>query len=41
MKQAVQDFKELDEQWKALEQQHLELRDEILQNKRKKDKSIN
>ena len=40
MKQAVQDFK-LDEQWKALEQQHLELRDEILQNKRKKDKSIN
>ncbi|MBQ7736701.1 MAG: hypothetical protein IJT62_02555 [Oscillospiraceae bacterium] len=41
MKQAVQDFKQLDEQWKALEQQHLELRDEILQNKRKKDKSIN
>ena len=40
MKQAVQDFMELDEQWKALEQQHLGLRDEILKGKSKKDKSI-
>ena len=31
MKQAYQDFKELKQQWKALEQQHLELRDEITQ----------
>ena len=31
MKQAYQDFKELERQWKALEQQHLELRDEIMQ----------
>ena len=30
MKQAVQDFKELDRQWKALEKQHLELRDEVM-----------
>ena len=29
MKQAYKDFKELERQWKALEQQHLELRDEI------------
>ena len=29
MKQAVQDFKELDRQWKALEKQHLKLRDEV------------
>ena len=29
MKQAVQDFKELEQQWKALEKMHLELRDEI------------
>ena len=29
MKQAVQDFKELDRQWKELEKQHLRLRDEI------------
>ena len=31
MKQACKYFKELDRQWKALEQQHLELRDEIMQ----------
>ena len=29
MKQAVLDFKELDRQWKELEKQHLELRDEV------------
>ena len=29
MKQAVQDFKELDRQWKELEKQHLELRNEV------------
>lgn len=29
MKQAVQDFKELDRQWKELEREHLELRDEV------------
>ena len=29
MKQAVQDFKELDRKWKELEKQHLELRDEV------------
>ena len=29
MKQAVQDFKELDRQWKELEKQHLELRAEV------------
>ena len=29
MKQAVLDFKELEKQWKALEKQHLELRDVI------------
>ena len=28
MKQAVQDFKELDRQWKELEREHLALRDE-------------
>ena len=27
MKQAVHDFKELEQQWKELEKQHLELRD--------------
>lgn len=32
MKQAYLYFKELDQQWKALEQQHLELRDEIIQD---------
>ena len=31
MKQAYHDFKELEQQWKALQQQHLELRDEIMQ----------
>lgn len=31
MKKAYLDFKELDQQWKALEQQHLALRDEIIQ----------
>ena len=31
MKQAYHDFKEIEQQWKALEQQHLELRDEIVQ----------
>lgn len=30
MKQAYLDFKALDEQWKALERQHLELRDELV-----------
>ena len=29
MKQAVQEFRELDRQWKELEKEHLELRDEI------------
>ena len=29
MKQAVQEFRELDRQWKELEKQHLELREEI------------
>ena len=29
MKQAVQDFRELDQQWKELEREHLRLRDEI------------
>ena len=32
MKQAVQDFKELDRQWKELEKQYLELRDEVTKN---------
>ena len=30
MRQAYREFKELEQQWKALEQQHLELRDEIM-----------
>ena len=30
MKQAVQDFKELDRQWKELEREHLELRYEVM-----------
>jgi len=30
MKQAVQDFKELDRQWKELEREHLALRDEMV-----------
>lgn len=29
MKQALQDFKELEQQWSALEREHLKLRDEI------------
>ncbi len=33
MKQAYRDFKDLERQWKTLEQQHLELRDEIVQNR--------
>ena len=33
MKQAYRDFKELEQLWKALEQQHLELRDEIMQGR--------
>ena len=32
MIQAYRDFKELEQQWKALEQQHLELRDEIVKD---------
>lgn len=32
MKQAYQNFKELEQQWKALEQ-HMELRDEIVKGK--------
>jgi len=32
MKQAYQDFKELEQQWKTLERQHLELRDEIVKD---------
>ena len=32
MKQAVQDFRELDQQWKELEREHLELRDEVTKN---------
>ena len=30
MKQAVQNFKELDRQWKELEREHLRLRDEVV-----------
>lgn len=30
MKQAVRDFKELDEQWKELEREHLRMRDEMV-----------
>ena len=32
MKQAVRDFKALDEQWKELEREHLKLRDEVVKN---------
>ena len=32
MKRAYQDFKELEQQWKALERQHLELRDEVVKD---------
>jgi len=35
MKQAYLDFADLDRHWKALEQQHIELRDEILQEMKK------
>lgn len=30
MRRAVQDFKELDWQWKELEREHLRLRDEVM-----------
>lgn len=33
IKLAYQNFKELEQQWKALERQHLELRDEIVRGK--------
>ena len=33
MKQAYRDFRELEQQWKALEKQHLELRNEILRKR--------
>ena len=32
MMQAYRDFKELDQQWKTLEQQYLELRDEVVKD---------
>ena len=32
MRKAYQEFAELDRQWKALEQQHLELRDEMMKD---------
>ena len=32
MEQAYQVFMELEQQWKALEQQHLELRDELVKD---------
>lgn len=32
MKQAYQDFKEQEQEWKTLEQQHLELLDEIVKD---------
>ena len=32
MKRAYKDFKELELQWKTLEQQHIELRDDILKD---------
>ena len=37
MKQAYQDYTDLDRRWKALEQQHIELRNEILQEMKKKN----
>ena len=37
MKQAVRAFQELEQQWKELEKQHLELRDEIAAGKQKAD----
>ncbi len=33
MKQAYQNFKNLEQQWKALERQHLELKNEIIKGK--------
>ena len=33
MRQAVQDFKELDRQWKELEREHLELRGTVIGRK--------
>ena len=36
MKQAYQNFADLGRHWKALEQQHIELRDEILQEMKEK-----
>ena len=36
MKEAYREFTELDTQWKELEKQHLELRDEILTERDKK-----
>ena len=33
MRRAYEEFAELDRQWKSLEQQHLELRDEMIQDK--------
>ena len=35
MKQAYEEFAALDKQWKELERQHLDLRDEILRIKQK------
>ena len=32
MRRAYEEFAELDRQWKALEQQHLELRDEMMKD---------
>lgn len=32
MMHAYRDFKELEQQWKTLEQQHLELRDEVVKD---------
>ncbi len=32
MKRVYRDFKDLEQQWKALERQHLELRDEIVKD---------
>ena len=37
MKQTVQDFRELDRQWKELEKQHLELRDKVTKDRRLKN----
>ena len=33
MRQAYLEFKELDRQWKALEKQHLELREDVVKKK--------